>query len=90
MDHSWRSIFFSIVDIIASAVGLASCFFLSAAYLGPYLGSLSPLPILIAAPFFLALRFDLTQRETAVAAGALTVYKVLLWIASVFIFGAGA
>jgi hypothetical protein len=87
MDHSWRKFHFSIVLIPAVSLGLG--FFLSAWFLGPYIGFLSLLPVIIAAPFLLALMFDLTPREAALAAGALTIYKMLLSTAFVFIFGAG-
>jgi len=73
--------------VLIPAVALGLGFFLSAAFLGPYIGFLSLLPVIIAAPFLLASMFDLTPREAALAAGALTVYKVLLLTAFVFIFG---
>ena len=87
MDHSWRKIPF--LDSAHTGSLARTWFFLSAAFLGPYIGFLSLLPVIIAAPFLLALMFDLTPREAALAAGALTIYKMLLSTAFVFIFGAG-
>ncbi len=86
MDHSWRRISFLYGAHTGSLA--RTWFFLSAAFLGPYIGVLSLLPVIIAAPFLLASMFDLTPGEAALAAGALTVYKVLLVTAFVFIFGA--